>query len=161
MSKFEEIEPILHGAVDEAINFGFVIVAKDWGVAWDAKASRWVWDHEQMRVRGCCVVGAYLLTRQPAIDPALHKGDAYDAAQLALGCDRWWLRDFMNGCDGWPLHTGHDPLVYEFGASFRRTYRSVDVEILELLHEQPRSETRLRVVPSLESEKDLAAVLAR
>ena len=32
MAKIEEIEPILRASVDSAIQHGYLIIAKDWGV---------------------------------------------------------------------------------------------------------------------------------
>lgn len=154
MPNIEEIEPILRDSVEEAIDNGYLILAKDWGIAWDASTGRWTRDLEQPHVCGCCVVGAHLLMKQPPVDPELHKGDPYEAAMLALGCDRWWLRDFMNGCDGWPSHSGNEPEVYDLGLAFRNQYRAMDIEILRPLYE-PHSETRLKILPSLDSESEL------
>ena len=162
MLKIEEVEPIVRGAVEGAINAGYLLISKDWGVCWDAEAGLWVWDRNQTYVRSCCVAGAFLLMMQPAVDPSLHKGDAFDAVKIALSCDRWWLRDFLNGCDGWPMQEGQDPAVYEFGVTFNQRYRPMDIDILDLVYQrQDISETRLRVVPALDSEQELLEAPAR
>ena len=157
MAKIEEIEPILRASVDSAIQHGYLIIAKDWGVGWDETRQCWAWDPNAVHVRSCCIFGSFLLMNQPSIDPRVHKGDPYDAVMEALHFDKWLLRDVMNGCDGYPLHSGHVEEVYALGSRLASIYRPLEVDILLLQY--PQSQTRLRVLPSPESERDLQAVM--
>jgi hypothetical protein len=158
VGKIEELEPVLRESMEEAIKYGYLIVAKDWGICWDPENHLWIWDAKARRARGCCAIGSYLLFTQPALDPNAHKGDCFEAALAALQCNRWFLRDFMNGFDGYPMNAASAEDVYMFGRRLALVYRPIDIDILEL-----QSEVRLapiRLAANDYSEPDSAPDLS-
>lgn len=127
------LEGEVRSAVETAIRGGYQIISKDWGVVWDTEKKAWVSDTDLSLTPSCCPLGAYFLAAQPQVPFDKHLGDLFDAAVMAWDLDKFWLRDFLNGTDGYPfVGDAENRSVYEMGARIANTYFPLDIECIEL-----------------------------
>lgn len=164
MRKLNDVETLVVRAMNAAIELGILLISGDWGVKWNADTSRWECDPE-LGVPSCDIFGALLLT-QPALDPALHRGDYDRAVRMIMDGEFYtqtadpdletlfeapvyeFVRNVLNGWDGFDF-LGGDEDAFLLGTKLAEMYRPLSSDVLEM-----GSQTRLRVVPSLDSFAD-------
>ena len=133
MGRTEEVEVVLRRALDIVIRHGVVLIDGEYGVVWGVTENAWIWDRGTFpQVPHCCVVGAFVITEQPLVDPALHKGDVLTTFLEALKLDKMWGRDLMNGFDKSYYQGGGYPDAFALGARLRERYRPICFEFLAL-----------------------------
>jgi hypothetical protein len=129
MGRTEEVEGVLCGALDTVIQHGVVLIYGEYGVIWEESQNTWVWDRAIFsQIPHCCIVGAYMITAQPAGG----NGDIFDTLVKALHLDPVWLRDLLNGFDHSYYQGAGYPDAFALGVRLREKYRPLCFEYLIL-----------------------------